>query len=181
MRRATALAVAVVALLAAAPAASAKEITKVRACGLDGCASTQDPAILAGLTDGGPPVVPPRMRGGVFSLRAAVSEGHKTVAHFTSWWVPELRLLVTEDGTWMRLPAGSVAALDRVTGDLDPLPGSTIVSQPGPAPTPAAAAPQDDGGPSWLLIALPAAAVLAGALLVVRRPPRGRDFLAARP
>ena len=179
MRRAAALAVAV-AVLVAAPAASAKEITKVRACGLDGCASTQDPAILAGLTDGGPPVVPPRMRGGVFSLRAAVSDGHQTVAHFTSWWVPELRLLVTEDGTWMRLPAESVAAFDRVTGGLEPLPGSTIVSEP-PAATPAAAIPKDDGGPSWLLIALPAAAVLAGALFVVGRTPRGRDFLAARP
>jgi hypothetical protein len=178
MRRASILAVA--ALLLAAPAASAKEITKVRACGLDGCVSTRDPAILSGLTDGGPPVVPPRMQGGVISLRAAVSDGHRTVAHFTSWWVPSLRMLVTEDGTWMRPPAGSVAALDRATGGLEPLPGSTIVSEP-PAATPAAVTPKDDSGPSWLLIALPAAALLAGALLVVRRPPRGRDFLAARP
>jgi hypothetical protein len=112
----------------------------------------------------------------VIKLRATVSDGHLTAGEFTSWWVPELHLLVSEDGTWMRLPAASVAALDRLTSGFRAFPASAIVSEP-----PAVATPKDDGGPSWLLIALPAAAVLAGALLVVRRTPRGRDFLAARP
>jgi hypothetical protein len=181
MRRVSVLAVTVLALLLAAPAAYAKEITKVRACGVDGCVTTRDPAVLAALTDGGPPTVPPKMQGGVISLRASVSDGHRTVAHFTSWWVPELRLLVTEDGTWMPLPAASAVALDRLTGDFEPFPASTSVSEQPPAATPAPAARADDGGPSWLLIALPAAGLLAGALWVVRRAPRARDFLAARP
>src|SRR4051812_30522856 len=99
------------AALVAAPTASAKEIVKVRVCGLDGCVTTRDEAILAGLTNGGPPVVPPPMRGGVISLRSAVSDGQRVRAHFTSWWAPSLRMLVTEDGTWMRLPDLSAAAL----------------------------------------------------------------------
>jgi hypothetical protein len=182
MRRVSALVFVLAAVLLAAPAAQAKEITKVRACGLDGCVTTRAPAVLAGLTDGGPPTVPPRMQGGVISLRAAVSDGHRTVAHFTSWWVPELRLLVTEDGTWMRLPANSVAALDRLTGGFEPLPASTIVSeQPPPAATPAPAARTDDGGPNWLLVALAAVALLGATLWVIMRTPRARDFLAARP
>ena len=44
--------------LVVAPAASAKEITRVRACGDGGCVTTKDPAILLGLMDGGPPTVP---------------------------------------------------------------------------------------------------------------------------
>jgi hypothetical protein len=183
MRRASTLVLVLAAVLLAAPAAQAKEITKVRACGLDGCVTTRDQAVLAGLTDGGPPMVPPRMQGGVIGLHAAVSDGQRTVAHFTSWWVPELRLLVTEDGTWMRLPTASAAALDRLTGGFEPFPASTIVSEqpPPPAATPAPAARTDDGGPSWLLLALAAVALLGATLWVIMRTPRARDFLAARP
>jgi hypothetical protein len=171
MRRLTAL-IAFATLLVAPAAASAKEITKVRACGTDGCITTTDAAILRGLTNGGPPTVPPPMRGGVISLRSSVSDGSKTVAHFTSWWAPSLRLLVAEDGTWMALPAPSLAAMQRVTAGLKPQPASTIGLS---TPTPAAAPPSSDGGFDWLLVLVPGAALaLAAALLVLlRRRPHG--------
>jgi hypothetical protein len=171
MRRLAAL-IASAAILAVPAAASAKEITKVRACGTDGCVTTTDAAILRGLTNGGPPTVPPPMRGGVISLRSSVSDGSKTVAHFTSWWVPSLRLLVVEDGTWMSLPAPSLAAMQRVTADLKPLPASKIGLS---TPTPAAAPPSTGGGFDWLLVLLPGAALALGAVLLVllRRRPHG--------
>lgn len=171
-----------IAALAAAPAAYAKEITKARVCGVDGCVTTRDPAILQGLMNGGPPTVPPNPAGGVISVRATVSAPDGTPAgQFTSWWVPSVRMLVAEDGTWMRLPARPMAVIERLAGRFEPFPGSTIGLPDEPARH-APARATDGAGTNWLLIALPIAAVAAGALLLVlRRVPRARDFLAARP
>jgi hypothetical protein len=175
MRRLAAL-IAFATLLVAPAAASAKEITKVRACGVDSCVTTRDPAILAGLMDGGPPQAPPAMRGGVISLRSSISEGDETVAHFTSWWVPELHMLVAEDGTWMRLPALAQRRIRSITGEFRPFPASKIgLATPTPAPARPAPASDGGGGPAWLLIVLGAAALGLVAVLVVRRRPRG-DF-----
>jgi hypothetical protein len=168
------------AVLVAAPSASAKEIVKVKVCGLDGCVTTRDDAIIQGLTDGGPPQVPPPMRGGVVSLRSAVSDGQRIRAHFTSWWAPSLRMLVTEDGTWMRLPDRSAAAINRASADFEPFPASTIGLKDTPASTPAAPAPApaaSDDGFDWLPVVLGAAALALAlaAVLFLRRRPRG-DF-----
>ena len=169
------------AVLAAATAASAKEITKVTACGADGCVTTRDPAVLQGMTNGGPPTVPPNASSPVVRLRAAVAErpGGRAVAHFTSFWVPEPRLLVTEDGSWMRLPGAAARALTKLTAGLAPLPASTIAAadtSPEPPPPPLKpAAPDAGGGIDWLLVAPIAAFAVAGALLLVvllRRRPR---------
>jgi hypothetical protein len=170
MRTAALIALAVA--LVAAPAAQAKEITKARVCGVDGCATTRDPAVLQALMNGGPPTVPPSPAGGVISVRATVSEPDGTpVGEFTSWWVPSARMLVAEDGTWMRLSSRSQVAIERLASRFEPFPGSRIglPDEPAPAPVP----PADDGGvPSWPLIALLAAAIVAGALLALRRLPR---------
>jgi hypothetical protein len=147
----------VLAALVAAPAAQAKEITKVKACGTDDCVTTRDPAILQGLMNGGPPTVPPDAQREVIRLTATVAErpGGKAVATFESQWVPSLRLLVAEDGTWMKLPAGAERALNGL--GLEPFPAPRTA-------TPATPAPADDGGtPVWLLIA--AALALSGTLV----------------
>jgi hypothetical protein len=176
MRHAAALIAAAI-LLIAAPAASAKEITKVRVCGLDGCVTTRDTAIVQGLMNGGPPTVPPAMRGGVISLRGTVTHEGETIGRTQSWWVPALHLLVAEDGTWMPLPARSAAALERVTRGLEPLPPATIGLTAQTPAAPAHHALEGEGGTDWLLIALGSAlvaAVAAAVLVVRRRPPRGR-------
>jgi hypothetical protein len=169
------LAVTAAVLLVAAPAASAKEITKVKVCGLDTCVTTRDHAVLQGLMNGGPPTVPPPMRGGVIGLRGTITHEGKTIAHTQSWWVPALHLLVAEDGTWMPLPARSTAALDRLAGGLEPFPPATIgLGEHKPA-APAHHALESGGGTDWLLVALGGAIVAAlAALIVRRRPPRGR-------
>jgi hypothetical protein len=176
MRLAAALIAA--ALLATPASASAKEIVSVKICGLDGCTTTRDDAIIQGLTNGGPPVVPPPMRGGVISLRSAISDGEQVRAHFTSWWAPSLHLLVAEDGTWMRLRDGSAAAIDRLAAGLEPFPAETIglkPAAPAPKPAPPVAAATGGDGFDWLLVLLPAAALALAAVLLLRRRLRG-DF-----
>jgi hypothetical protein len=166
----------IAAFLLIASAAEAKEITKARACGSDRCVTTRDPAVLQGLMNGGPPTVPPRTDGPVIRLRSTVSEpGEGVVAHFRSWWVPSQRLLVSEDGTWMRLPTSAQNGLERVAGDLTPFPASDT-GLATPPETPAAAPPADDGdGSAWLLLLIPAGALALAAVLELRRRPRG-DF-----
>jgi hypothetical protein len=164
------LLVALLAGLIAAPAASAKEFTKVRACGTDACVTTRDHLILRGLVNGGPPTVPPSVGGSVFRLTATVVEpSGVVVARPKSWWMPSERLLVTEDGVWMHLRRTPSRALDRVVAGLQPFPATRVglkTSAPAHAP-----ARRDDRGTSWLLpIALAAAALLgAGALLLAVR------------
>jgi hypothetical protein len=164
--------IALLAMLVAVPAAQAKEITKVRVCGTDGCVTTHDPAILSGLMNGGPPTIPQDPSAAVLRLTATVSErpGGKAIARFQSQWVPSLGLLVTEDGTWMKLPADAARALNVLA--LEPFPGAETAAPPRAH---APAAPADDGGvPAWLVIAaaLALVAALVAAVLFAQRPPR---------
>jgi hypothetical protein len=169
MRRA---AIACLAVALAVPAtASAKEITKVTVCGTDGCVSTHDPAILQGLTNGGPPTVPPSSRGAAVRLRSTIAEGSTVLHRSTTWFLPASGLLVAEDGTWMRLPAAATSALVKLSAGLAFFPASKVggvAASAAPPPAPPAPAPSDSGsGAWWLLAAVPLAAV--GALLVARR------------
>lgn len=161
----------VLATLVVVPTATAKEITKVKACGDDGCVTTKDPAILQGLMNGGPPTVPPNGHAPAIRLTSTVSErpGGKAIAKFQSQWVPTLGLLVAEDGTWMKLPDDAARALNAL--GVHPFPATTGAR---PATSRPPAAP-DDGVPTWLLIAagLALAALLAGAVLWMLRRPRG--------
>jgi hypothetical protein len=162
--------------LVAAPAASAKQIESVQACGSDGCVTTRDRAIIAGLMDGGTPTVPPRAPDGAIRLTATVVEepGGDPVGTFESWWVPSLKLLVGADGTWMPLPTRAVNALNGL--GLEPLPASEMGSAAATAPK-APAPPTDDGSaPTWLLIfaALALAGTLVAAAMFAQRPRRPR-------
>jgi hypothetical protein len=165
----------VLATLVVAPAAAAKEITTVKACGDNGCVTTKDPAILQGLMNGGPPTVPPDAQAPAVRLTATVSErpGGKAIAKFQSQWVPSLGLLVAEDGTWMELPASAARALNAL--DVQPFP-ATGGAQPASSPAPVAPAPADGGGaPTWVLIVagLAIVALLVGGVLYVLRRPGG--------
>jgi hypothetical protein len=159
--------IALLAVLVAAPAAQAKEIVKVQVCGVDDCVTTKDPSIIAGLSDGGPPTVPPDARREVLRLTSTIAErpGGKVMGRFTSQWVPSLGMLVAEDGTWMKLPDQAARALDGLGLQPFPAPRSALPVKP---------VPPDDGVPTWLLIAggLALAGALMAAVLLVQRPPR---------
>ena len=77
--RPLALTAALLALLLA-PAASAKEITAVAACGADDCVTTRDPAVLRLMMDGGTPLAGPNGEPGVVRLRAEVTEPGRVMA-----------------------------------------------------------------------------------------------------
>jgi hypothetical protein len=166
--------IAVLATLVVVPAAAAKEVTKVQACGDDGCVTTTDPAILQGLMNGGPPTIPPDAHAPAIRLTSTVSErpGGKAIGRFQSQWVPSLGLLVAEDGTWMKLPADAASALNAL--DVQPFP-ATKGAQPAPARPATAPATDDGGAPTWVLIVagLALAAILVAAVLYVLRRPRG--------
>jgi hypothetical protein len=167
----TAFLIAVAALLLAAPVVQAKEITEVRACVVDACVTTHDPVILQALMNGGPPTVPPSTHGGVISLRATVSAADgQEAGRFTTWWLPSTRMLVAEDGTWMRAPERAEPALERLAGHLEPLPGTTIGLADEPVRAAAPEPADDGGGTSWLIVALPIA-IAAAALVALRRLP----------
>jgi hypothetical protein len=150
----------------------------VRACGSDGCVTTRDPAIIAGLMDGGSPTEPPGPADGVIRLTATVVEkpGGDPVGRFDSWWVPSLKLLVSEDGTWMPLPAAAADALAAL--DLQPMPPSVMgsVAMSSPLPSSQLPPPDDGGAPTWLLIVagLALAGVLVAAAFYTQRPRQSR-------
>jgi hypothetical protein len=168
--------IALLAVFAAAPAASAKEITKARVCGHDDCVTTHDPAILNGLMNGGPPTIPQDPKAPMLRITATISErpGGEQMGTTQSQWVPSLGLLVAEDGTWMKLPDDAARALNALA--IEPFPAQPgAAANAAPTATPAPAGQADDGGlPVWLLIA--AALALVGALvaaaLFAQRPPR---------
>jgi hypothetical protein len=164
--------IAVLATLVVVPAAAAKEVTSVKACGDNGCVTTTDPAILQGLMNGGQPTISQDARAPAVRLTGTVSErpGGKAIGKVQSQWVPSLGLLVAEDGTWMKLPADAASALNAL--DVQPFPGTGPAQPAQPAP----ARPATDGGlPTWVLIVagLAAAAILFAAVLYVLRRPRG--------
>ena len=168
-RRLIPLLVVLVALVVA-PAAAAKEITSVKACGDGGCVTTKDPAILQGLMNGGPPTVPPDAHAPAIRLTAAITEpGGDVAGTVQSQWVPSLGLLVAEDGTWMKLPTAAGRALNALDVRPFPVPGAP---RPAASPAPPAPATDDGGVPAWLLIVagLALAGVLVAAALYAQRP-----------
>lgn len=184
MRRAV-IAVAVLAALAVAPPAVAKEITSVKVCGADGCVTTRDPTLLQGLMGGGGLGAAPRHPSGAIQLRARVSEpGGEVIGRFSNWWVPGTELVVGEDGTWARLPRDAVVVLEKLSDDLHPFPpgslgssfaGTSSHAAPPPPVRPAAAGDDAQGGIDWLLVGglCAVAAVAAAGLALLRRRPGG--------
>jgi hypothetical protein len=182
----------VLATLVVAPAAAAKEITSVKACGESGCVTTKDPAILLGLMNGGPPTVPQDPKAPNVRLTATITEpGGDVVGTIQSQWFPDATLLVGEDGTWMTLPDDAARALNALDvepfpaiGAAEPTPAASAAVPPAASPAaPAAAspaAPADDGGvPAWLLIAggLAIAGAIVAAALFAQRPRRGASAM----
>src|SRR5262245_46398640 len=183
------------AVLVLPASALAKEPVKATVCGAGGCVTSQDRAAILPLTEGGPLAPGPSQGAPAYRVRLTIAMGDRREA-FTTWFAPSLHLMRGSDGTWMELPAATLAALRHVAPDLRPfaaarLPLGGHYSGPGSdsmAPETFAPAPvhEASSGPSPLLIGgITAAAALAGligALLLARRrrsEPSGRPAPAA--
>jgi hypothetical protein len=161
------LAIAAVALGPAA-AASAKEIDKVKVCGVDGCHDVSDQATMA-VTDGGPPTAWPDEATPFYRVKISVKvpEG-ESVPGWSFLWVPAAQMIKQEDETWTNPPSTTVDELDALTRGIKPLPASKLVLpepvKPAEIVAPAEAPPAGDGGlPTaiWVLIVAGALGLLA--------------------
>ena len=174
-------------LTAAAPA-EAKTVLSAKVCGANGCETSRDRALIAGLAEGGDPVDPPNAAAPFFRVRLTVGEANgKVMDRFWTQFVPKGELIRGSDGTWLpatdaytdalkkivnpSMEAYPAAALAKLLDGDQPVPSSqTQVSSvlEGPQPPPAG----DGGRITWAttgLVVAGALAVAAVALLAVRR------------
>jgi hypothetical protein len=177
-----------VAALALAGPASAKEIAKVKVCGTSGCHETTDRQLLAGFGDGGSNVGPPKSPSPFYNVTLTVRAGdaHDT---WTIAYLPSQNLIRTEDPAegqaWLRPDAKTAALYAKLIGGLQAFPASKLPKiQPirpvvdqvvtPPAPIPPVHA-DDRGGFPWLVLVLGGGGVLAlTALVGGRRRVRAR-------
>jgi hypothetical protein len=184
MRRLTPL-LTLAAFLALASPAAAKEILSVQACGPDRCVTTDDDQVRRVLMNGGAPAEPPGGEAPSYVLRASIGDPRtgEEFGTFRSAWVPHWRMLMFEDGTWMRVPAGAERAFGRITSGLATFPPSQLgrlaqseidLPTAAPPPQPRRVPTRDDSGGGsawWLLIPAAIALGLGGALLLRRTRP----------
>jgi hypothetical protein len=152
------LVLAVALLLAAAPAAAAKEIKKAEVCGPDGCSNVEDHGSFAILADGGPPRTPPTAAP-YYDVRITMAEGD-TDATFSFAAVPARHAARVDDGTWLEMPPEEVALIKKTAAGRKPYPAGDLVgTAPPPDPRPEPATGSDS--PLWpegVIVALIAAA-----------------------
>jgi hypothetical protein len=156
------LVLAVALLLAAAPAAAAKEITKAEVCGPDGCANVAKGSF-ALVGEGGPPRTPPTAAP-YYDVRITMDEGGQD-ATWSYAAVPARHAIRADDGTWIEMPAEQAALITKVAAGRKPYPAADLVgTAPPPDPKPA---PADTDSPLWpegAIIVL----IAAGAAFVAR-------------
>lgn len=188
-------AVAVVAvLLAAAPAASAKEITGMKICGREGCAALErgvgqrfhnTGALSGAALERDPGRVP------YYRLVTLFGDGNGGVAGRVSLaYSPRLRAVLDTQGpgTWSRVKASVAARLDRSAGGLTPLSATQLTTDGAGVREPevwepwreaeAADAEADDGGggvPRPVLAGVPAVLLLGLGVVLVRFGRRERS------
>jgi hypothetical protein len=180
---------AVLAVLALAPAAGAKEFKEAKVCGTDGCADVSRQVAFAAV-DGGPTSRPPSGQLRFYELRVTVAEGpgpNAEEASFAVVVVPAARRARTEDGRWMLLRGRTSAALRRAADGLAPFPASELDlssrvvepeprGQPGPMNlrTPGQEAAGDGGGPGLLALGGAGLAIVLAATAAAWRLTRRR-------
>ena len=182
MRRRHVLALALLATLAAAPAAQAKQVNALTVCGADGCREAPR-AIGQALHDHGWAASATRPRPAPhFRFILGIGDDHQTFATDRLTYVPSTRAIGGQDG-WWRVDRGTAAKIERALAKRRPLPAAKLrataatVAERGASPPPAvASAPTDqqpaasDGGLGWwALSAATLAAMLALSLWRLRR------------
>ena len=162
--------------LAAAPAASAKEIARAEVCGADGCstASGEDRQVLGhGGASRTPPAAAP-----FYIVRIEVDTGAGHIERWEMTAVPERRALRAEDGTWLEMPPEVAAVIAKLTAGRRGFPASGLMGA-APPPEPRLAPVADTGSPLWPEGVLIALAVAVGGVFLVRAARGARRFRAA--
>jgi hypothetical protein len=175
-------------------AALAKEPVKATVCGANGCASSEDKDAILPLVEGGPPTTElPKVGAPAYRVRLTISVDDGSMAQrrktdtFTNWMSPTLRLVRGSEGTWMTMPAPTLAALRHVARGIQPFPAARLpLGGRFPAPDGDALPPQTyapalertaapESGTDWVLIGgivagmFAALAAAAGAVVHRRR------------
>jgi hypothetical protein len=169
-------------LTAAAPA-EAKTVLSAKVCGANGCETSRDRALIAGLAEGGDPVNPPNAPAPFFRVRLTVGERNgKVMDRFWTHFMPKGELIRGSDGTWMPASEAYTDALKKIVNpSMEAYPASALaklVAGDQPVPSPQAqlssvvegpqAPPAADGGRiTWATIGLVVAGALAVAALVL--------------
>jgi hypothetical protein len=101
-------------LVLAAPA-QAKEVLAAKVCGENGCATSRDRGLIAGLAEGGGPVDPPKAAAPFFRVRLTVGdEKGNVMERFWTHFMPKGELIRGSDGTWMPATDAYIRALKKV-------------------------------------------------------------------
>ena len=172
-------------------AALAKEPVKATVCGAGGCVTSTDKGAILPLVEGGPPTNGSRAGAPAYRVRVTIATGRRSTDSFTNWMSPKLRLIRGSEGSWMTLPAATLAALRHIAGDLKPFPATRMPISSAP-PEPGDSLPPETftvpehaavpgAGIDWLwLAAIGAAAIGALAAALIFRRRRSRAIPSAR-
>ena len=147
-------------LMLAAPA-QAKEVLAAKVCGENGCVTSRDRGLIAGLADGGDPVDPPKAAAPFFRVRLTIGDEKGNVMdRFWTHFMPRGELIRGSDGTWMPATDAYTGALKKVVNpSMAAYPASRLaklLASDQPVPTyqaqvsrvgePARSQPETDGG-----------------------------------
>ena len=168
-------------LVLAAPA-QAKEVLAAKVCGANGCATSRDRDLIAGLAEGGDPVDPPQAAAPLFRVRLTVGDDLGNVAErFWTHFMPKGELIRGDNGTWMVATDAYTGALKKVVDpSMTAYPASELeallagdLGVRGESPGSSAAEPPrrepraDGGGSAAKTIGLAAGGTLAVALALL--------------
>jgi hypothetical protein len=114
--------------LALAAPTQAKEVLSATVCGANGCATSRDHGLIAGLAEGGDPVDPPAAAAPFFRVRLTIGEENgKVLERFWTHFMPKGELIRSADGTWMPAPAAYTGSLKKVVNpNMEAYPASRL-------------------------------------------------------
>jgi hypothetical protein len=170
--RCLALLTVLLASLAIAAPAAAKEVVSVTVCGVGDCATSKNADLMSGMIDIGPPTTGPKAPVPFYRVTTAIGDGDEVFGRVQSFWVPSAGRLLAEDGSWLAVRPDVDRALQRLTRGLATLPAAQLPGFPAAdadvtQPRPAAPVNSESGLPVVPLVA--AVILLAVVALLVRR------------
>ena len=171
MRRLALLTVLLASLATATPAA-AKEVVSVTVCGVGDCTTSKNADLISRMTDIGPPTTAPKAPVPFYRVTMAIGDGDEVFGRVRSSWAPSAGRMLAEDGNWLAVRPDVGRALHRLTRGLAALPAAQLPGFPAAdadvtPPRPAAPVSSESDLPVVPLVA--AVILLALVALLVRR------------